>query len=287
LRPSTTAENYGFLALSQFTTTVIKTGQSGNLEKRVYLWRIDSRELEWAMTTRPPFSTLTTCCILLLIAITSAFVGSLEAQTPDANPPLIEQHFYAGGSVGLFDGYTTSASYGAHFGWIGPTKSIPPIGGMSPEVAFAVQYIPKVHLERLRYIPDAIARDGVSASAVVGPRFGGQLGFRTLFGLALAGAKAPLTRCQGLPSEAADWVLLAQADNGKSSASPTSLNVPTADSRCGKSNGRFPFTAEIGPDLQLQKFRITLPMVITQFGDHHTRTQYSFRLGVDFSFGRN
>jgi hypothetical protein len=236
-----------------------------------------------------PLSTLRKFTILLFIAITPSLLGTLQAQTPDANPPLIEQHFYAGGSVGLFDGFTTSSSYGVHFGWIGPTKSIPPIGGMSPEVAFAVQYIPKVHLERLRYIPDAIAVDGVSGSIVVGPRFGGELGFRTLFGIALAGAKAPLKRCQGIPSEGDNWVLLAKVDNGKSSASsiPLKVPVPATDSLCGKNDGRFPFTAEIGPDLQLKKFRITLPLVITQFGDRNTRTQYSFRLGLDFSFGRN
>jgi hypothetical protein len=239
------------------------------------------------MTLRQPLLTLPKFSSLLCIAITASVVGTLEAQTPDTNPPLIEQHFYAGGSVGLFDGFTTSASYGAHFGWIGPTKSIRPIGGMSPEVAFAIQYIPRVHLERLRYIPDAIAVDGVSGSVVVGPRFGGELGFRTLFGIVLAGAKAPLNRCQGIPGGADNWVLLAQGDNGKSSVSSILLNVPATDSLCGKNDGRFPFTAEIGPDLQLKKFRITLPLVITQFGDRDTRTQYSFRFGVDFSFGRN
>ena len=113
---------------------------------------------------------------LLLIAITSWNIGLLEAQAPVTNPLLIEQHFYAGGSVGIFDGLTTTSTYGAHFGWIGPTKRIASIGGMSPEVAFNVQYIPKVHLEGLRYIPDAIARDAVAGSVVVGPRFGGQLG---------------------------------------------------------------------------------------------------------------
>jgi hypothetical protein len=225
--------------------------------------------------------------ILLLTVVTLFKVGTVEAQTPDTNPTVIEQHFYAGASLGLFDGFTTSASYGGHFGWIGPTKSIAAIGGMSPEVAFSVQYIPTVHLERLRRIPDAIARDGVSASVVVGPRFGGELGFRALFGLALAGAKAPLNRCQALPGEADNWVLLAQASNGQSTASATSVNVSTMDPLCGKNDRRFPFTSEIGPDLQLKKFRITLPLVITRFGDRDTRTQYNFRLGVDFSFGGN
>jgi hypothetical protein len=238
------------------------------------------------MTLRQPLS-LPKFSILLFSAITPSIVGTLEAQTPDANPPLIEQHFYAGGSVGLFDGFTTSASYGAHFGWIGPTKSIRPIGGMSPEVAFAIQYIPRVHLQRLWHIPDAIAVDGVSGSVVLGPRFGGELGFRTLFGIVLAGAKAPLNRCQGISNGADNWVLLAQADNGKSSLSSIPSNVPVTDSLCGKNDSRFPFTSEIGPDLQLKKFRITLPLVITRFGDRDTQTQYSFRFGVDFSFGQN
>jgi hypothetical protein len=133
---------------------------------------------------------------------------------------------------------------------------------MSPEVAFSVQYIPKVHLERLRSIPDAVALDGISGSVVVGPR-------------------------QEIPVGDDNWVLLAQADNGKSSASSIPVTASTTNSLCGKNDRRFPFTAEIGPDLQLRKFRITLPLVITRFGDQGTRTQYSFRFGVDFSFGRN
>jgi hypothetical protein len=61
--------------------------------------------------------------------------------------------------------------------------------------------------------------------------------------------------------------------------------VPITDPLCGKSDRRFPFMAEVGPDLQLKDLRITLPVVVTQFGDRHTRSQFSLRLGVDFSFG--
>jgi len=225
---------------------------------------------------------------LLLIVIACSNTALLQAQVP-TNPLLIEQHYYAGVSVGLFDGFTTTPMYGAHFGWVGPTKMISPVGGMSPEVAFAVQYIPRMHLERVRYIPDAIVKDAVVGSVVAGPRFGGQLGFRTLIGLEVASGKAPLARCQAntSPDAPTDRIFLLSAEDGKPPASAAASNVLTADSACGKNNRRFPFISEIGPDLQLRKFRITLPLLITRFGDAGTRTQYSFRIGVDFKFGSN
>jgi hypothetical protein len=225
--------------------------------------------------------------LMLFIAVGLTTVLSAEAQNPNANPLLIDQHFYGGVSFGVFDGFTTSAAYGAQFGWVGPTKTLGLIGGMAPEVSFGVQYLPTVHLAQLWHIPDAIAKNAIAPSMVVGPRFGGQLGFRSLFGLAVATGKAPLERCSGNTQAGADnWILFSQMDNGKAKANDAVVGgVPPINPLCGKSDRRFPFMAEIGPDLQLKDLRITLPVVITRFGDRDTRSQFSLRLGVDFSFG--
>jgi hypothetical protein len=226
------------------------------------------------------------CRYFILIAAFFAARLPLEAQIPSTNPLLIEQHFYVGASFGVFDGVTTTPVYGGQFGWLGPTKSLGLIGGMAPEVSFGVQYIPTAHLPRLWHIPDAIGKDAIAASVVVGPRFGGQLGFRSLFGLAVATGKAPLERCSGNTQAGADnWILFSQMDNGKVTADPVVSTLPRINPLCGKSDRRFPFMAELGPDLQVKDIRITLPVVITRFGDRDTRSQYSIRLGVDFSFG--
>ena len=222
----------------------------------------------------------------MLSLVFLAAVLPLEAQNPNANPLLIDQHFYAGASFGVFDGVTTTAVYGGQFGWVGPTKSLGLIGGISPEVSFGVQYIPTAHLPRLWHIPDAIGKNVIAPSVVVGPRFGGQLGFRSLFGLAVATGHAPLERCNGNTEAGADnWILFSQMDNGKVTANPVPSGTPITNPLCGKSDRRFPFMAEIGPDVQLKDLRITLPVVITRFGDRDTRSQFSLRLGVDFSFG--
>ena len=222
----------------------------------------------------------------MLSAVFLAINLPLAAQNPNANPLLIDQHFYAGASFGVFDGVTTTPVYGGQFGWVGPTKPLGLIGGITAEVSFGVQYIPTAHLPRLWHIPDAIGKNAIAPSVVIGPRFGGQLGFRSLFGLAFATGQAPLERCNGNTQAGADnWILYSQMDNAKVSASPEVSAAPITNPLCGTSDRRFPFMAEIGPDVQLKAVRITLPVVITRFGDRDTRSQFSLRLGVDFSFG--
>src|SRR5262245_21005101 len=238
------------------------------------------------LLSRRGYNVAVHCRYFMLTAVFFAAGQPLEAQIPSTNPLVVEQHFYAGASFGVFDGVTTTPVYGGQFGWVGPTKSLGLIGGMAPEVSFGVQYIPTAHLPRLWHIPDAIGKNAIAPSVVVGPRFGGHRGLSSLFGLAVAAGKAPLELCSANTQTGADnWIPFSQMDNGKVTADPVVSTLPLVNPLCGKSDRRVPFMAEIGPDLQLKDLRITLPVVITRFGDRDTRSQFSLRLGVDFSFG--
>jgi hypothetical protein len=221
----------------------------------------------------------------LLIVLLLFSAGLAHAQTPGQTPGQDTQHFYAGISAGLFDGLTTSWLMGTHGGWVGPARPLGQIGGMSPEVSFSLQYINKIHLERIRHMPDAIAHDAVFASVVAGPRFGEQLGFRTLIGLGVAAGRIQIN-CSATPGQASgpDWILFARTDDDSKPGAVAAVTTGV-DPLCGKNDRRFPFVAEIGPDLRLGRARITLPVVITRFGDRDTRSQFSLRLGIDFRFG--
>jgi hypothetical protein len=99
-------------------------------------------------------------------------------------------------------------------------------------------------------------------------------------GISGGGGRAE-SRCSG----AIDWILLASVDNGKAVTSPAPRADGVVDPLCGKTDRRFPFAAEVGPDFRYKRVRFTLPVVVTSYGDAGSRRQYSFKFGIDFEFG--
>jgi hypothetical protein len=218
----------------------------------------------------------------VFIALT--FCSALaHAQSPAQAPISTNaetQRMFIGVSTGLFDGLTTSYSTGIHAGWLGPPARIRQVGTLAPEVSVSVDYVRKIHLERLRHITDMIVRESYVGTVTAGGRVGGSLGFRALVGISGGGGRA-VSRCSG----GADWILLASVDNGKSVTNPAPAADGVIDPLCGKTDRRFPFAAEIGPDLRIGRVRLMLPVVVTSYGDAGSRRQYSYKFGIDFEFG--